>query len=50
VLNYAPSNRLITISLLNVAKIVPIVGGLVCGIIDFFSTRGIGKAAKAYYS
>jgi hypothetical protein len=47
-------NKIITIagtkSLLNVAKIVPIAGGLVCGIIDFFSTKGIGKAAKAFYS
>ena len=47
-------NKLITIagtkSLLNVTKIVPIVGALVFGIIDFFSTKGIGKAAKAYYS
>ena len=47
-------NRLITIagktSLLNVAKIVPVAGGLVCGVVDFFSTKGIGKAAKAYYS
>ena len=47
-------NRLITIagtrSLLNVAKVVPIAGGIVCGIMDFFSTKGIGKAAKAYYS
>ena len=47
-------NKLITIagtrSLLNVAKVVPIAGGLVCGVMDFFSTKGIGKAAKAYYS
>lgn len=47
-------NKLITIagtkSLLNVAKIVPVAGGLLCGIIDFFSTKGIGKAAKAYYA
>jgi hypothetical protein len=46
-------NKLITIagtkSLPNVAKVVPIAGGLVCGIMDFFSTKGIGKAAKAYY-
>ncbi len=47
-------NKLVTIagtkSLLNVAKIVPVAGGLVCGVMDFFSTKGIGKAAKAYYS
>jgi len=47
-------NKLITIagtkSLLNVAKVVPVAGGLICGIMDFFSTKGIGKAAKAYYS
>lgn len=47
-------NKLVAIagtkSLLNVAKIVPIAGGLICGAIDFFSTKGIGKAAKAYYS
>lgn len=47
-------NKIITIagkkSLLNVTKIVPVAGGLVCGIMDFFSTNGIGKAAKAYYS
>jgi len=47
-------NRLVTIagtkSLINVAKIVPVFGGLPCGVMDFFSTKGIGKAAKAYYS
>ncbi len=47
-------NKLITIagtkSLLNVAKIVPVAGGIICGILDYFSTKGIGKAAKAYYS
>ncbi len=47
-------NRIITIagqkSLLNVAKIVPVAGGIVSGITDFFSTKGIGKAAKSYYS
>jgi hypothetical protein len=46
-------NKLVTIagtkSILTVAKIVPIAGGLVCGVMDFFSTKGIGKAAKAYY-
>ena len=47
-------NKIITIagekSLLNVAKIVPVAGGLVCGVMDFFSTKGIGKAAKNFYS
>ena len=47
-------NKLITIagtkSLLNVAKIVPVAGGIACGVMDFFSTKGVGKAAKAYYS
>lgn len=46
--------RIITIagekSLLNVAKLVPIFGGVVCGIMDFFSTKGVGEAAKSYYS
>ena len=46
-------NKIITIagqkSLLNVAKIVPVAGGVVAGTMDFFSTRGIGKAAKSYY-
>jgi len=37
-------------SLVNVAKLVPIFGGLVCGVMDFFSTKGIGAAAKEYYS
>ncbi len=37
-------------SLLNVAKLVPIFGGIVCGVMDFFSTKGIGAAAKQYYS
>lgn len=47
-------NKIISIagkkSLLTVAKIVPVAGGIVCGIMDFFSTKGIGKAAKRYYS
>jgi len=47
-------NKIITIagkkSLLNVAKVVPIAGGLVSGVMDFFSTTGIGKAAKEFYS
>jgi hypothetical protein len=47
-------NKIITIagqkSLLNVSKLVPVVGGIVCGVMDFFSTKGVGKAAKLYYS
>jgi len=47
-------NKIITIagkkSLLNVAKAFPIAGGLVPGVMDFFSTTGIGKAAKEFYS
>ena len=47
-------NKIITIagekSLLNVAKVVPVAGGLVSGVMDFFSTTGIGKAAKEFYS
>lgn len=47
-------NKIITIagkkSLLNVAKVVPVAGGLVSGVMDFFSTTGIGKAAKGFYS
>lgn len=47
-------NKLVSIagarSILNVAKIVPVAGGVVCGVMDFFSTKAIGKAAKAYYS
>ena len=46
-------NKIITIagerSLLNVAKIVPVAGGVVSGAIDFFSTKGVGRAAKAFY-
>lgn len=46
-------NKIITIagqkSLLNVAKIVPLAGGFVSGTMDFFSTKGIGKAAKDFY-
>lgn len=46
--------RLVTIagkkSLTNVSKIVPVAGGVVGGVVDFFSTRGVGKAAKAFYS
>lgn|GEM_PF-1432435 len=46
-------NKILTIagkkSLLNVAKIVPVAGGLVSGTLDFFSTKGIGQAAKSYY-
>ncbi len=37
-------------SLTNVSKVVPIAGGIVGGAVDFFSTRGVGKAAKAFYS
>jgi len=37
-------------SFLNVAKIVPIFGGLVCGVVDFFSTKGVGEAAIGFYS
>jgi uncharacterized protein (DUF697 family) len=47
-------NKIITIagqkSLLNVAKILPVAGGIVSGTMDFFSTKSIGIAAKAYYS
>jgi len=47
-------NKLVTIagkkSLTNVSKIVPVAGGVVGGVMDFFSTRGVGKAAKAFYS
>ena len=47
-------NRLVTIagqkSIANVAKLVPVAGGVVGGAVDFFSTRGVGKAAKAFYS
>jgi len=47
-------NKIITIagkkSLLNVAKVVPVAGGIICGTMDYFSTKGIGKAAKTYYS
>ena len=47
-------NRLITIagkrSLVNVGRLVPVAGGIVCGVMDFFSTKGIGNAAKEYYS
>lgn len=46
-------NKIITIagekSLLNVAKIVPVAGGVVAGTMDYFSTKNIGKAAKSYY-
>lgn len=46
-------NKIITIagenSLLNVAKVVPVAGGLVSGVMDFFSTTAIGKAAKEFY-
>lgn len=47
-------NKIITIagekSITNVAKLVPVVGGLLSGIFDFFSTLSIGKAAKEFYS
>ncbi|CDV96412.1 EcsC family protein [Desulfitobacterium hafniense] len=47
-------NKIITIagqkSLLNVAKVVPVAGGVVSGVMDFFSTTGIGAAAKKFYS
>ena len=47
-------NKLVTIagkkSLTNVSKVVPVVGSVVGGVMDFFSTRGVGKAAKAFYS
>ena len=46
-------NKIITIagqkSVLNVAKIVPVAGGVVSGVMDYFSTTGIGKASKAFY-
>lgn len=46
-------NRIITIagekSLVNVAKIVPVASGLIAGVMDFLSTKTIGKAAKSYY-
>ena len=46
-------NKIITIagqkSLLTVAKIVPVAGGIVSGTMDFFSTKSIGIAAKSYY-
>jgi len=34
----------------NVGKIVPIVGGIIGGVMDFYSTKGVGKAAISYYS
>jgi len=47
-------NKLITIagkkSITNVGKIVPIVGGIIGGVMDFYSTKGVGKAAISYYS
>ena len=47
-------NKIVTIagekSIVNVAKIVPVFGGVICGFMDFFSTAGIGKAAKTFYS
>lgn len=47
-------NKIITIagkkSILNVAKLTPIAGGVISGGMDFFSTTGIGKAAKEFYS
>ena len=46
--------RIITIagekSILNVSKLLPLFGGIVCGVMDFFSTKGVGEAAKNYYS
>jgi len=46
--------RIVTIagrkSILNVAKVLPLVASIIGGVIDFFSTKGIGKAAKAYYA
>lgn len=46
-------NKIITIagenSLLNVTKVVPVAGGLVSGVMDFYSTTAIGKAAKEFY-
>lgn len=36
-------------SLLNVAKVVPVAGGVVSGVIDYFSTKAVGMAAKAFY-
>jgi asparagine N-glycosylation enzyme membrane subunit Stt3 len=36
-------------SLMNVAKILPVAGGAVCGIYDFFTTKAIGNAAKGFY-
>ncbi len=47
-------NKLITIagkkSITNVGKIVPILGGFVGGVIDFFGTKVVGEAAIKYYS
>jgi hypothetical protein len=47
-------NKIITIagerSILNVAKVVPVAGGVISGVMDFFSTTCIGKAAKEFYS
>lgn len=47
-------NKLVTIagkkSFTNVSKLVPVVGGLIGGTIDFFSTKGVGKAAINFYS
>ena len=47
-------NKLVTIagqkSLVNVGKMVPIAGGVVGGVVDFYSTRAVGKAAKTFYS
>jgi len=46
--------RIVTIagekSLLNVAKVLPIFGGVVCGVMDFFSTKGVGEGAISFYS
>lgn len=47
-------NRIITIagqrSIVTVARVVPVAGGVACGVMDFFSTKAIGRAAKSYYS
>lgn len=37
-------------SIMNVARLVPLLGIIVNGVIDFMSTRAVGKAAIEYYS
>ncbi len=47
-------NKIITIagekSLLNVAKLVPLIGVPITFVMDFFSTKAVGKAAIEFYS